>query len=355
MPAKYEILLQQSGIAKEEVMENKDDVIKILDMKMIHNFDKPPTRASLNRTVNEYANFIYENPFKLYEFEKKIGKGAMGAVLRCRHLKSRKVVAIKVTEPEEEHMDMIKSEIAMMAMADHKNIVSFLSAYMYQERVFIVLELMNGGSLTALCGESRTWPESAIRYVLKECFKALDYLHSCFRLHRDIKSDNILFDLNGCVKLADFGFAVSLTDDVEGRTSLVGTPYWMAPEVIKQENYGPKIDVWSLAIVGIEMAEGYPPYLKDRLEQLKVMFVITTKPPPRLKVPKKWSREFSHFIEKTLVKEPHKRIGSKVALMHPLFSDHMSQANFAKLAPTLYVKKKKKLKQPSPNQEPKEI
>lgn len=127
----------------------------------------------------------------------------------------------------------------------------------------IIMEFVHGGTLTEVLGPTIDFPEAHIAFVCKQMLMGLAYLHRQHRLHRDIKSDNILVGFNGAVKLADFGFAVGLTEEQDKRRSVVGTPYWMAPELIRGLEYDAKVDVWSLGITAIEMAEGEPPHLHE--------------------------------------------------------------------------------------------
>ena len=155
----------------------------------------------------------------------------------------------------------------------------------------------------------------------------LAFLHRQHRLHRDIKSDNILVDTNGSVKLADFGFAVSLTEEQAWRKSVVGTPYWMAPELIRGLEYDAKVDVWSLGITALEMAEGEPPLIHE--PPLRALLLITIQGSPHLARPKKWSKNFRHFLERCFDITPELRASSEQLLMHPFIRSASSPADFA--------------------------
>jgi len=157
--------------------------------------------------------------------------------------------------------------------------------------------------------------EEQISFVCLATIRGLNYIHSLHRIHRDIKSDNILIGTDGSIKLADFGYAAQLTQEKQKRNTIVGTPYWMAPELIRGQNYDVKVDIWSLGIMCMEMAEGEPPYME--FPPLRALFLITTKGIPDLKTPTEWSRELQDFISKCLEKDPEKRPDSNDMLKHP--------------------------------------
>ncbi|EFC38561.1 predicted protein [Naegleria gruberi] len=189
-----------------------------------------------------------------------------------------------------------------------------MGAYQHNSHLWISMELMDCGKLTDLIYKT-ILREDEIAYVLRETLKALKYLHDNNKMHRDIKSDNILVNSKGEIKLADFGFCVELSTKKEKHKSTVGTPFWMAPEVIRAIEYGPNVDIWSLGIMALEMAEGEPPLIE--LPVLRALFIIATQGPPTLKEPHKWSANFSDFLSRCLVKDPMERASSSELLEHP--------------------------------------
>lgn len=195
----------------------------------------------MKKQLVEAVNIRREDPLRRFKIEKKLGQGAGGVVFKCLDQQTGRHVAVKQSPISE--LEELKNEIAMHKLSAHQNVVSILDVYSHANSMWIVIELMDGGALTSLCGEGVNWPEGAIAFVLKETLKALENLHSNHRLHRDIKSDNILFDTMGQVKLADFGFAANLNQEEDGRTSVVGTPYWMAPELIEGVKYDQKVEL----------------------------------------------------------------------------------------------------------------
>lgn len=158
----------------------------------------------------------------------------------------------------------------------------------------------------------RKVPENVIAYILKNMLEGLESLHSRRQLHRDLKSDNVLMSLQGEVKIADFGFAIQLTKEILSRKSLVGTPAWMAPELIKKEPYDESVDIWSLGMVAIELVEGEPPFL--RMKHHLAMQCIVNRDPPKLT---KGSSDLIHFVDCCLRKNPSERKSSKELLQHP--------------------------------------
>lgn len=213
------------------------------------------------------------------------------------------------------------------------------------------MELMIGGSLTDLCDIKVSIKESIIAYICREILQALSFMHKEHRLHRDIKSDNILISHEGDVKIADFGFAIHLTSEQNKRTSVVGTPYWMAPELIRGLEYDSKVDIWSLGITAIEMAEGEPPLLNE--PPLRALLLITTSPSPTLSSPSprglpngtniNWSSNFLHFLSQCLQIDPKKRSSADMLLMHPFMSQACERTEFVNYI-QYHLNKKNKLK-----------
>ena len=262
LPDQWRALLKASGISKDEAVKHPQEVLDVLQFHMEGPPPKLPTRQSLQRNMLAAVDIKAEDPTKLYRKEKKLGEGAGGVVYVCTDLRNKTKVAVKVAPMSD--LENIKNEIAMQSLSDHANIVNYHGTYAAGNSLWIIMEYMQGGALTDILGRNIRWPETHIAYVCKQSLMGLAFMHRNHRLHRDIKSDNILVDLDGRVKLADFGFAVGLTAEEDKRKSVVGTPYWMAPELIRGLDYDSKVDVWSLGITAIEMAEGEPPLIDEQ-------------------------------------------------------------------------------------------
>ncbi|KAG0338329.1 signal transducing kinase of the PAK, partial [Podila humilis] len=203
------------------------------------------------------------DPTKLYRNLVKIGQGASGGVYTAYQVGTNLSVAIKQMNLEQQpKKDLIINEILVMKESSHKNIVNYIDSFLFRGDLWVVMEYMEGGSLTEVV-TTNEMGDPQIGAVCRETLLGLEHLHSKGVIHRDIKSDNVLLALNGDIKLTDFGFCAQLKESSGKRTTMVGTPYWMAPEVVTRKEYGPKVDIWSLGIMAIEMLEGEPPYLNE--------------------------------------------------------------------------------------------
>ncbi|XVE91630.1 hypothetical protein REPUB_Repub01dG0026800 [Reevesia pubescens] len=258
-----------------------------------------------------------EDPSTKYELLNELGKGSYGAVYKARDIRTSELVAIKVislTEGEEGYEE-IRGEIEMLQQCSHPNVVRYLGSYQGEEYLWIVMEYCGGGSVADLMNVTEEpLEEYQIAYICREALKGLEYLHSIFKVHRDIKGGNILLTEQGEVKLGDFGVAAQLTRTMSKRNTFIGTPHWMAPEVIQESRYDGKVDVWALGVSAIEMAEGLPP--RSAVHPMRVLFMISIEPAPMLEDKEKWSLVFHDFVAKSLTKDPRLRPTASEMLKH---------------------------------------
>lgn len=256
------------------------------------------------------------DPSKMYLNLTKIGQGASGGVYTAYEVGTNASVAIKQMNLEKQpKKELIINEILVMKGSKHQNIVNFIDSYVLKGDLWVVMEYMEGGSLTDVVTHC-ILTEAQIGAVCRETLRGLQFLHSKGVIHRDIKSDNILLSMNGEIKLTDFGFCAQINEINLKRTTMVGTPYWMAPEVVSRKEYGPKVDIWSLGIMIIEMIEGEPPYLNET--PLRALYLIATNGTPKLKEPEVLSPELKSFLAWCLNVNPDTR-ASATELLRDVF------------------------------------
>jgi len=210
------------------------------------------------------------------------------------------------------------TEVDMMNSLKHPNIVRYISSYKVGDFLWVVMEFMGGGSLTDILELHKFLEitEECIARIMLESLKALEYIHSLHRIHRDIKSDNILLDMDGEIKLADFGYTVQLTESKNKRNTTIGTPYWEAPEVITGDLYDSKVDIWSLGIMALELAEGEPPYM-DLPPTVALRIIVVDGIPP---LPDKFSKPLRDFVGCCIEIKSPERATSQELLRHPFLS-----------------------------------
>uniref|UniRef100_A0A9J7XJQ0 non-specific serine/threonine protein kinase n=1 Tax=Cyprinus carpio carpio TaxID=630221 RepID=A0A9J7XJQ0_CYPCA len=265
------------------------------------------------------------NPEEIWEIVGELGDGAFGKVFKAQNKQTGIFAAAKVIDTKtEDELEDYMVEIDILASCDHPNIVKLLDAFYYEGKLWILIEFCGGGAVDAVMLElERPLTEQQIKVVCKQTLDALQYLHDSKVIHRDLKAGNILLTLDGDVKLADFGVSAKNTKTIQRRDSFIGTPYWMAPEVVmcetsKDRPYDYKADIWSLGVTLIELAQIEPP--NHEMNPMRVLLKIAKSDPPTLQQPSKWSPEFNDFLKHALDKNVDNRWSTAQLLQHPFVS-----------------------------------
>ncbi|XP_042358470.1 STE20-like serine/threonine-protein kinase isoform X2 [Plectropomus leopardus] len=262
------------------------------------------------------------NPEEIWDIIGELGDGAFGKVYKAQNKQNGTLAAAKVIDTKtEDELEDYMVEIDILASCNHHHIVKLLDAFYFEGKLWILIEFCAGGAVDAIMLElERPLTEPQIRVVCRQTLEALSYLHESKIIHRDLKAGNILLSLDGEVKLADFGVSAKNTKTLQRRDSFIGTPYWMAPEVVmcetsKDRPYDYKADIWSLGVTLIELAQVEPP--NHEMNPMRVLLKIAKSEPPTLMHPSRWSPEFNDFLRKALDKNVDNRWGTLQLLQHP--------------------------------------
>ncbi|XP_069972867.1 serine/threonine-protein kinase 3 isoform X3 [Penaeus vannamei] len=257
---------------------------------------------------------LMRQPEEVFDIICKLGEGSYGSVYKALHKESGQVLAIKQVPIDTDLQEIIK-EISIMQQCDSPHVVKYYGSYFKDSDLWIVMEYCGAGSVSDIMRlRKKTLNEEEIATIIYDTLRGLEYLHLRRKIHRDIKAGNILLNTQGHAKLADFGVAGQLSDTMAKRNTVIGTPFWMAPEVIQEIGYDCVADIWSLGITALEMAEGKPPY--GDIHPMRAIFMIPTKPPPSFREPDQWQPEFIDFVSRCLVKNPEERATASKLLQH---------------------------------------
>ncbi|XP_059348923.1 serine/threonine-protein kinase PAK 3-like [Ammospiza nelsoni] len=268
-------------------------------------------------------------PTGKYTAFEELGRGGFGAVYKALDTSSGQQVAIKIMSLEEEMSEELAAN-EILAMRDNRspNIVTYLDSYLVDAELWLAMEFMDGGTLFDVL-RAVYLEEGQIGAVCRECLQGLHFLHSRQVIHRDIKSCNVLVGTDGSVKLGDFGLCAQLSPEHSKRSSSVGTPSWMAPEVVRGEAYGPKVDIWSLGIMGLEMVEGEAPYQREA--RLRVFELLERNGPPKLQNPRHHSALLRDFLRCCLQADEDRRWSAQELLQHPFVTSGDPASSLAAL------------------------
>ncbi|TPX33698.1 hypothetical protein SmJEL517_g03461 [Synchytrium microbalum] len=254
------------------------------------------------------------DPWELWTSMEKVGEGSYGEIFKCISKTSPQIVALKVIDLEKtkDDLDDLLAEVDFQAKCNSPHLARYYGSWMWDNKLTIAMEFLGGGTAEDVLKQIK-YSEDQCSYILREVLKGLEYMHTNCKIHRDIKAANILFDNNGGVKLADFGVAAALTQKDQLRNTFVGTPLYMAPEIVMSIAYDYKVDIWSLGIMAIELAVGRPP--KHDQHPMDILFAIPTSPPPKLEGD--FSAEYKDFVRSCLAKTPVTRPSASNLLKHP--------------------------------------
>ncbi|KAH0785551.1 STE family protein kinase [Histomonas meleagridis] len=319
LPEWMERQLQNSGINRQQVLAHPSEVIQVMNFMQGSTEPKPKPNTQVTpvpRPIDVHRIPIVDPKTILSDIE-QIGSGGTSTVFRAKLNSTGQTVAVKAIDLAHNERPIIENEIEVQRALRSENIVQIHSVVESKNWLYIIMEYINGGMLTdvlTICNLT----EPNIAYFVQKVLKALVVIHKSHKIHRDIKSDNILVSLEGDVKIADFGYTAQLNTDNSKRKTVCGTPYWMAPELIQGFEYDYKVDIWSLGIMCIEMADGEPPYIDE--PPMRALYLIVVNGVSGCADKSQWSPQFNDFCSKCLERNPDRRPSAEELLRHPFLT-----------------------------------
>eukprot|EP01059_Diplonema_ambulator_P032148 TRINITY_DN6160_c0_g1_i2.p2 TRINITY_DN6160_c0_g1~~TRINITY_DN6160_c0_g1_i2.p2 ORF type:complete len:425 (+),score=132.01 TRINITY_DN6160_c0_g1_i2:395-1669(+) len=316
LPPDLQTDLLAKGFSRKDIESSLTDIYNAYKTRQQQLNPPPMFSADPDVTVQRFPLselLTPGDPAKLFSRVKKLDGGSQGDVFRAYNEMGKPVALKKIfIKNEKRELPAVENEVSMLKCCTHPNIIDYYACHRKENTLWIAMELMNGGKLTDVIDSGYKFNENEIAFVMHEVLKGLHYLHKTKRMHRDIKSDNILISTQGTIKLGDFGFCAMIATK---RRTVVGTPYWMAPEVIKGLPYDYAADMWSYGILGLELCDGQPPLMN--LPPKQALSYIAQHEAPKLKTRTKWSLECINFMESALVIKPNDRPTAEQLMGHP--------------------------------------
>jgi len=331
LPGEWQTVLDNNQISTEDIEENPENILSIIEFS---SGERPIPQDNDMPSVWDFID-IQQNPRNIYTIINKIGEGSQGSVFLSENKETKEFVAIKRIVINEKNERALGAEISLMSSADHECIIKYIGSYFNSTEVWVVMEYMSGGTVGHVLKYNLTEPQ--IKWIIWCVIRGLRYLHKRHRIHRDIKSWNLLIGDKGEVKIGDFGCGAQLTSKKNYRNTTLGTPYWMAPEVIKGKSYDQKVDIWSLGVLMWELASGRPPY--SNLPKLKALLQISSKGIPSVTNPEQWSEEYLSLMKHCLKKKPNKRPTIDELRENPWVVQASLDKNTSRLIPLIQRKK----------------
>jgi small GTP-binding protein len=343
VPLIFEETIKNFVAVKDMKAKSSDNLLKraspATSMEIVNEEESLVVSAPYNLSHNIHVdvdfNWTGQDPLKIFELIEKLGQGAYGVVYKARHREANVILAIKIVEIDNAAARKeVQDEIDVLKKCRHNHIVNYYGAIAKDKHLWILMDYCESGSMKDLITTLNiSLAEAQISLVLYQSLLGLAYLHAKRILHRDIKAANILMNSKGEVKIADFGVATTM-EAVMGKTdTLVGTPYWMSPEICSKRQYSEKSDIWALGITAIELAERVPPM--HGTHPLQAMMTIPKQDAPKLKNPERWSPDFTEFLQKCLSKDPSGRMMAVELLSHPFVLQGAKLNAQEELAPLL--------------------